>query len=206
MEFAHHTKQLHRLHAILHGAWSRSRTTSRSTPPGPPGRRLQRSRIHGCTRRRRRHTRRGKRRSSSSISGVLAESPQLPQPPAAPKVLRRRRPRLATQARATEEIRVTMGRTLHHHRSHPRWRLSPQARGVWSRILQPMEHRTLATILPLATYPFTFHKAFQPRLLSRTMYILHYDINKAKCLAPKFRFTFTSCYKRTRGLPPPHDF
>src|SRR3954463_4441380 len=178
-------------------------------PPGPPGRRLQRSRIHGCTRRRRRHTRRGKRRSSSSISGVPTESPQLPQPPAAPKVLRRRRPRLATQARTTEEIRVTMGRTLHHHRSHTRWRLSPQARGIWSRIIQPMEHHTLATILPLATYPFTFNKAFQPRLFSRTMYFLHYDINKAKCLAPKISFAicnFTLCYKRTRGLPPPHDF
>ena len=72
-----------------------------------------------------------------------------------------------------------------------------------------MEHLTLAMILPLATYPFTFNKAIQPRLLSQTMYFLHYDINKAKCLAPNFRFAIgniTLYYIRTRGLPPPHDF
>src|SRR3954469_1345760 len=101
-----------------------------------------------------------------------------------------------------------MVRTLHHHRSHPRWRLSPQARGVWSRILQPMEHRIAATVLPLDTSLFTFNKAIQPRLLSRTMSLLHYDMNKVKCLSPKFclLFAFHSMLQRTRGLPPLHGF
>jgi hypothetical protein len=127
--------------------WSRSSFTSRCSFWSSSGDRIHRDNFYPCTRRCCRSPWWISRHCLSQNGGISTGNTKLSQSMSSQSRLQRWWHGITTEARKTFETRISMGRTVHSHRSNTRRSLSTQEPGLGQRHWKSMEYCTLAMIL-----------------------------------------------------------